>query len=51
MAYKGKLEITLVQGDLTHDTEVFGKMDPYGVFTYNTIIHKTEVHNDGGKKP
>jgi hypothetical protein len=32
---KGVLTITVLEGDLTHDTETFGKMDIYARFTHS----------------
>lgn len=36
---------------LTHDTEVFSKMDPYCVVKLGQQQRKTRVHDEGGKKP
>lgn len=47
----GNLTITLVEGNLTHDTELFGKMDPYAVFTHGSSNHKSHICDDQGKTP
>jgi hypothetical protein len=31
---KGNLTIHLLEGELTHNTEMWGKMDPYAVFKH-----------------
>lgn len=48
---KGLLTITCVEGKLTRDTEVMGKMSPYCTFVFNGKKLKTKTHNYGGKKP
>ena len=52
---KGVLTITIIEGDLTHDTETFGKMDIYAKFNHSKAqekkIVKTQVVEDAGKKP
>ena len=47
----GKLIASPKEATLTRDTEIFAKMDPYLVLKYNGIVHKSKVHNGGGKKP
>ena len=47
----GQLQITIEQADLTHDTEFFGKMDPFCVMKFKGKQYKTETHEDGGKNP
>jgi len=51
---KGKLTVTIVEANLTNDTEVMGKMDPYVVATWGegkNDTYKTKVLDDAGKKP
>ena len=40
---KGILTITVLEGDLTHDTETIGKMDIYARFTHNQGLEKKIV--------
>ena len=52
----GKLHITIVGAELTRDTEVLGKMDPFCTITWETANGtkdkiKTNVHTDAGKNP
>ena len=47
----GTLQITLVQGRLTRDVEVFGKQDPYVKMVYMGTKYKTRVHENAGKNP
>ena len=47
----GKLTIRLLEADLTHDTEFFGKMSPFVVFTYKNEKKKSSIVKKGGKKP
>jgi hypothetical protein len=36
----GTLSIQILEAELTRDIEIIGKMDPYGVFTFDgKIIH------------
>ncbi len=49
---KGPLNIKIVGAELTRDTEMFGKMDPYlELFIGGELIHKTKVLDDAGKSP
>lgn len=51
-AWAGKmLHITLVSADLTHDTETFGKMDPYVRITSEHLGLKSSTCKKGGKTP
>lgn len=47
----GTLQITVVSAKLTHDTEVFSKMDPYCALKLKSQTLKTEIHKGGGKFP
>ena len=47
----GTLQLTLISGKLIHDTEVFGKMDPYCVLKLKSTSLKTKTHQDAGKFP
>lgn len=47
----GELKITLLEGELTHDTEMFGHMDPYVVFKLNSVALKSSVCDDQGLIP
>lgn len=47
----GVLIIKVVSATLTHDTETFGKMDPYCVLKLGKNTQKTKVHEDGAKNP
>jgi C2 domain len=48
---KGNLTITLYEGVLTRNTELWGKMDPYAVFKHNNAVHKSHVDDDAGFTP
>lgn len=48
---KHSLYITFVEAVLTHDTEMFGKMDPYVRITSEQFGVQTKVCEKGGKKP
>lgn len=48
---KGNLTIHLCEGALTRDTEFFGKMDPYAIFTLGSTVHKSTICDDQGKVP
>ena len=50
-AAKGILTITVVEGKLIRDTEIFGKMSPYCTLSYNGKKLKTRCHDYGGKTP
>ena len=47
----GNLIVKPVSGKLTHDTEVFGKMDPFVTLKLGTEKYQTKVHTDAGKYP
>lgn len=47
----GILKLTVVDGKLTRDTEMMGKMSPYVTLSFNGKKYKTKVHNSGGKSP
>ena len=47
----GTLTITVKKATLTHDTEAFGKMDPYVRLIVGKVEQKTKVKNDVGKTP
>jgi len=51
MSGKGLLELQLLKGKLTHDTEMLGKMSPYITLVYKQKKHKSKVHHEGGKTP
>ena len=48
---EGILNITLVEGKLTRDTEFLGSMSPYCTITFNDQKLKTKIHYSGGKTP
>ena len=47
------LQLTLVvhSAILTRDTEMFGKMDPFVTLVSEQFRVRTNVHENGGKKP
>ena len=47
----GKLVICVKKANLTHDTELMGKMDPYVVLKVGKVQQKTTVKPDAGKNP
>ncbi len=47
----GLLKIKVFKAKLKRDTEFFGDMDPYVVFTVDKKKVKTSVHENGGKRP
>lgn len=47
----GILKLTCVEGKLTRDTELMGKMSPYVTIAFNGKKYKTKVHSSGGKSP
>ena len=51
MNTKGKIKITIVEADLTRDTELIGKMDPCCILKFKGQKLKTATHKSGGKKP
>ena len=48
---QGSLVLTVLKASLTHDTEAFGKMDPYVILKTTLYKEKSQIHEDGGKKP
>ena len=48
---EGLLKLTVVEGKLTRDTELMGKMSPYVTIAYNGQKFKTKIHHSGGKEP
>ena len=51
MISKGLLNVTLVDLELTRDTEMFGSMSPYCTLVHNAIKLKTKVQANAGKLP
>lgn len=47
----GTLVLRPICAKLTHDTETFGKMDPYCVVVMGNQKHRTRVHDSAGKFP
>lgn len=47
----GNLTLTVKKAELTHDTETFGKMDPYAMWEYEGNQYKTTTKDNAGKKP
>lgn len=47
----GSLTVTVLKARLTHDTESFGKMDPYVRIQIGKAEQKTVVKQDAGKNP
>eukprot|EP00347_Sterkiella_histriomuscorum_P014257 403361573 len=47
----GTLFIRCISAKLTHDTETFGRMDPYVKITIGATTLKTKTHNSAGKTP
>ena len=47
----GKLKITVLSANLTRNTDMFGKMDPYVLINHLATKFKTPVHRNGGKTP
>ena len=45
------LHIECIDANLTHDTELFGKMDPFVKITSGQLAIQTKVCEKGGKKP
>jgi Ca2+-dependent lipid-binding protein len=45
------IEITLIEGKLYRDTEVFGAMDPFISLKYKMHEYKTKALDRGGKSP
>jgi len=51
MSYTGSLIIKPLSGQLTQDTETFGKMYPYVKVVVGTQFQQTPPHKHGGKHP
>ena len=51
MSGEGILRVHLLEAHLTHDTETFGKMDPYVKFFSREQEWRSATNEDGGKKP
>merc|ERR1712166_1689694 len=49
--YQGTLIVKPSAGRLTHDTEIFSKMDPYVKVTCGAQVQATKFHKNGGKNP
>jgi hypothetical protein len=47
----GNLTIKPVAGRLTHDTETFGRMDPFAVIKYGNERFTTACCKNAGKTP
>ena len=45
------LYVTVIEGQLSRDTEMFGEMDPYVSLEYQGTSYNTKVHKGGGKTP
>jgi Ca2+-dependent lipid-binding protein len=45
------LALNIIEGQLTRDTEFFGKMDPFIVVETNGHKYRTPVVSEGGKNP
>ena len=45
------MKIWPVEAEITHDTEVFGKMDPYVVMSSREQTWKSKTAGDAGKTP
>ena len=47
----GQLSIEICEAELTRNTEMIGKMDPYVKFKYDKKEMKTRVKDEAGKHP
>ena len=47
----GALHITVVEGKLYRNTELFGNMDPFCRLEHRGKKYKTKVIDEGGKNP
>jgi Ca2+-dependent lipid-binding protein len=45
------LKLTLIEAKLTHNTELFGKMDPFVKITSEQLLLKSKIIQKGGKTP
>ena len=48
---KGTLTIKLKEANLTRDTELVGKMDPFAIFIIGDLKAKSATIKSGGKNP
>lgn len=52
MSYlSGVLNLKVLSAKLTHDTELFGSMDPFVLVTIGGVKERTKTHIGGGKNP
>jgi hypothetical protein len=49
--YYGTLNISIIEGYFTFDTEIFGEMDPYIILEHNGVKYRTVTKKDAGKNP
>jgi hypothetical protein len=47
----GNLIVTLVRGELSHDTELIGDMDPYVEVIVGISKKSSNICHGGGKRP
>lgn len=47
----GVLYLNVKRANLTHDTELMGKMDPYVTLTLGNLTQKTTIKENAGKNP
>ena len=47
----GTLIVILQKAELEHDTEIWGKMDPFVIFKYGDVVKESKVVKKGGKMP
>ncbi|TKY65561.1 C2 domain-containing protein [Spatholobus suberectus] len=48
---RGTLEVILISAKDLHDSDFFGKMDPYVILSYRTQEHRSSVAKGAGSKP
>ncbi|ESW11956.1 hypothetical protein PHAVU_008G073400 [Phaseolus vulgaris] len=48
---RGTLEVILTSANHLHNSDFFGKMDPYVILTYRTQEHRSSVAKGAGSKP
>ncbi|XP_020220099.1 C2 domain-containing protein At1g63220 isoform X1 [Cajanus cajan] len=48
---RGTLEVILISAKDLHDSDFFGKMDPYVILTYRAQEHKSSVAKGAGSTP
>ena len=51
MATSGTLRLTIIEAELTRDTEMFGAMDPYVQICQRMQMFRTKTQDDAGKTP